>query len=157
MQRRVTFPESRSKCIVRSLLKLPRPSESAACQRRSLRTVVEFALAATLSANHGKGRAIPPCATLVAWSEPMAVANEKVVGVLGWNDLLMGQPVDEREGRQNVGDLSFMEPRQAHGGRKVDQHSGGSSDLAASERKGRGHISGNSPNDLFILRAKVNH
>ena len=65
----------------------------------------------------------------------MAVANEKVVGALGWDDLLMAKPVDEREGRQSVGDLSFMEPRQAHGGRKVDQHSGGSSDLVAPELK----------------------
>ena len=81
----------------------------------------------------------------------MAVANEKVVGALGWDDLLMAKPVDEREGRQSVGDLSFMEPRQAHGGRKVDQHSGGSSDLLASERKGRGHNFGNSVNDLPIL------
>ena len=47
--------------------------------------------------------------------------------------------------------FSFMEPRQAHDGRKVDQHSGGSSDLVAPERKGRRHNFGNAANDLLIL------
>ena len=81
----------------------------------------------------------------------MAVGNENLVGVLRWDDLLMAKPSDGREGHQSVGDLSFMEPRQAHDGRKVDQHSGGSSDLVALELKGRGHNFGNSANDLFIL------
>ena len=38
--------------------------------------------------------------------------------------------------------FSFMEPRQAHDGRKVDQHSGGSSDLVAPELKVAGTILG---------------
>ena len=63
----------------------------------------------------------------------------------------MAKSLDERKGYQSIADISLMEPRQAHDGRKVDQHSGGSSDLVALELKGRGHNFGNSANDLIIL------
>ena len=50
--------------------------------------------------------------------------------------------------------ISFMEPRQAHDGRKVDQHNCGSSDLVALELKGRGHNCRNSANDFSFYELR---